>query len=547
MTGGKEERQSTLLGLFRRREGEVSRVQQESPRKVSRSPIRIGTRKALGSEKGGGGEGGDHQLMVHTASGARPLEPTLASVLDGYWTDYSAVMDGMKRAQRAKRPRGRGHHGVEEEEGGVPGRPKGTMHERDGLRFIEILSKQCSTRPVRIPHDAVEKVLTMVENHPNHDALLSHEAYLCLRRLHAARPPTKVVRAEGDSLQVIVDVDAWTPLSMDRCVESDEAMPGMDGGEGGGKTPRGGIGRRSRDTAWHMYSGKVEELLAMYERYEVGDVSESEDSGTSAGVVLSLKHLTEILGNDLEDRARICAYYHSLPRAQALEKTGCELKHVMFTLTSSVVHSLISLTHKTVDGGNNKMSLRSFVQKVVQLRLMAARFLKGDRESSPAPELSREIFEVAGRIFNILCTLFSETELCLDHSHYGTFSNDRKLLDNWVIDLFFNRQIMQTSWDRNVLLQAFESPKHKLQFIGELFVQYVGKQANIPDNLVTLKEAVKMKDTMTMSYSVEEDEVLEYIKVHAKNAIASLELIDNATLLISHTFHAKLRLIEDRG
>ena len=45
---------------------------------------------------------------------------------------------------------------------------------------------------------------------------------------------------------------------------------------------------------------------------------------------------------------------------------------------------------------------------------------------------------------------------------------------------------------------------------------------------------------------MDEDEVLEYIKLHAKNTIVSLELIDNVTLLISHIFHAKLGLIKDR-
>ena len=106
-----------------------------------------------------------------------------------------------------------------------------------------------------------------------------------------------------------------------------------------------------------------------------------------------------------------------------------------------------------------------------------------------------------------MCSVLLQAEECLDYTQIGHRENDRKLLDTWLADLFFNRQALRDTWDRNALLHAFECPRRKLRFIGELFAQYMGKKQNIPEALVTLREAVRMKDTMAASYCVDEDEV----------------------------------------
>jgi len=46
--------------------------------------------------------------------------------------------------------------------------------------------------------------------------------------------------------------------------------------------------------------------------------------------------------------------------------------------------------------------------------------------------------------------------------------------------------------------------------------------------------------------SVEEDEILEYIKHHTRGTVNSLELIDNVALVITHIFQAKLSLAKEQ-
>jgi len=97
-------------------------------------------------------------------------------------------------------------------------------------------------------------------------------------------------------------------------------------------------------------------------------------------------------------------------------------------------------------------------------------------------------------------TLYAEIECCVDHTEYGAVENDRKALDTWVSNLFFNRLVLGTTWDKNTLLQGFRDPQHKLRFIGELVAQCISNFSSVPENLITLREAAKMKGSMTMSY-----------------------------------------------
>ena len=514
----------TTLSMFRRGATESSDA---IPRKATDSQIRAGTQTSVATQPRLGSSSSDGQtvlpLVVHAACNTKTMDPMLANSLENYWGDYylacrskrtgPATVKGSRprRSERGALLHRFGVDGSDSDGDGELGRRSESSQEMDGLRFVEMVSKLSSSRVSSIPHEIVEKVLKIVGNHPchNHLLLLSHEAYLCLRRLHQARPPTRAVASKVElagsevvqGLQLVVDTGAWSPLSLDRCMNGEDAV--MDGSDLEATPSRArpsGKGRRNRASAWHAYAGKVESLLNAYLELEKGVELSEEAARAAEGTTLALRHLTNVLGDDLEARVRVCRYYRSLPREEARRRTGMSLKQARYVLTESHMCSLFSLTHKTVDGGGGTICLKSFVHKVLRLRLAAARHLRWGEGGPLASGLTREVCDLAETIFNLTYTLYAEIECCVDHSEYGAVENDRKALDTWVSNLFFNRLVLGTTWDKNTLLQGFRDPQHKLRFIGELVAQCISNFSSVPENLITLREAAKMKGSMTMSY-----------------------------------------------
>ena len=622
--------------MFRRRGASA----ESSPCSARSTPIRVGTRNtnaARGINLSTAQDG--QEVVVFVARGTPSLDPVHLNILEQYWKDYSSGCSA-----RAKGEAGSG-------KSTTPGRPSRSQKardgklaaadrkrearasvafEKDGLRFVEIVSKICASRKASIPHTVVEKLLKIVENHASHRhlPLLSHEAYLCLGRVHAHFPPTRFIETRSSEVsqrtQVAVDQKAWTPLCLDRSLDdADEMMDAADSDssededEGGGGNGSAFISRsrlnsrrgRGRATAWQEYTQKVENLQAMFERIHRDGEIDCADFASRAGVVLAFKHFSNVLLDDLSARIEVSRRWRSgkdkrgapasngagagagdgagdedggessgaqtkkqkydqevSKRKKEREVTASQVDHL---LRSSFLCHLSSLTHKTVDGGNNNISLKSFVHKLVRLRIESAASIRG--RSEPFAEareegegkmeragaetlalqaqgqmvaVCREIFLVCGKVFNAICALFSEIEAAaalqpLDRqSQFGP--NERKEVDTWVVEAFFNRHVTKTTRDKNLVLQMFASSRHKLRFLGELVAQYLGKSKNVPESLFTLHEAVKYKDSLSQSWLVDEDEIVEFVRMHPRAAVVSLESVDNVVLLIVHIFQAKL-------
>ena len=459
-------------------------------------------------------------------------------------------------------------------------------HELDGLRYIESVSKLCCASTTPLPSDVYEKLLQILEHHEDHHHLchLSLEAYALLTRLTAQYPCVTLSTEKLDGKKhIVVDPKAWTPLSLHRKLEDAEkediAEEEEEEEEEEKKTRmNGNLTRkraRNRGAAWQTYTEKIEKLLELFKSIE-RDAAAAMDAKAKkqneeekeeeeeevffqsrAGTVLGFKYLTQIMAEDLNVRREVSSHYHMFVRKEGNLKYESLLPQLKHLLQSSVLCQLIRLTHQSVDGGNNMISLKSFVHKILQVKLLAARCMKGElieaqqeqllRCRGMTPELCREIYSVCKRLLNMICCLFSEMEKCVDFSglSYGHVENDRKVLDTWIADFFFTGQTMESTWDRNNLLQTFEDPKYKLRFIGELFARYIGKQSSVDDHLVTLKHAVIQKDSLSLAPCVDEDEILEYIKLHPKNTIICLELVDTVVLILVHIYHAKLRIRQE--
>jgi hypothetical protein len=535
-------------------------------------------------DNGASGGNGVWLVSYKSAVAEASIDPVLGNVLDTYWAEYANNIAAMQQQERAS-ARGRSSQRSSSRKAPNLGQTTSSnrwkhtaAHELDGLRFLEIVSKLCSSK-TSLPSDVYEKVLRILDNHGDHHHLtnLSHEAYLCLARLTAHFPCAtlsadllnSVDSSQDGKKHLIVDPKAWTPLSLHRkldSLEEEEENAKHDGNrQASGDENLTRRSARNRGAAWKTYTEKIEKLLDLFksiEEYQYQDNApagpreerEKEDLFSArAGIVLGFKYFTQIMADDLAARVGVSTHYHLFVSKEGNLKYESLLPQLKHLLQSSVLCQLIRLTHQTVDGGNDMMSLKTFVHKVVQVKLLAAKCMKGELGPANledhvvmAPQLCREIYSVCKRIITLICTLFSEMERCVDFSgmSYGHVENDRKILDTWMADLFFNCHVMQSTWDRNLFLQMFESPKYKLRFLGELFARYIGKQASVEDHLVTLKHAVIQKDSLCLAPVVDEEEVLEYIKLHAKNTITCLELVDTVALVVVHIYQAKLRMRE---
>ena len=569
-------RQTSLVGFYQQTTSATSSP--ASTVSTRRSPIKVARSRTsairLGFEDDvlANGEGEKAKWTVVSSSSSsssssgngaheheQSLEPALANLLEEYWGEYAKELDaseskrnrqgGASVSTSSRTTRGKKSEGNATNNKSSSGRSSRSsrslkqLHENDALRFLEVVSKLCETRKVALPHEIVEKVLEIVENHSKHKhvKLLSHEAFVLARRIHAQYPPIKLSKnpgseskedEEGDPLLVVVNERAWTPLCFDRSASSNVMVEEKEEAD----VNRGGITRgRNRAVAWQYYTSKVEKLLLVFDQHVHGKGGKDRFA-SCAGTLLSLKHLTNILADDLDVRLRVSR--HALPEEHegkgGRDQTGGPTSggmslRVRNFLHGSILNRLISLTHRNCDGGNNIISLKTLVNKLVQLKLHAIRGLRGealagsDLDLELVPDLCREIHLVCGKILNLLCSFFTEMERC---THYGTYGggygldqSDRKDLNSWLADLFFNCKVMESSKDRNDLLQTFDSPAYKLKFVVELFASYLGKN-----------QEVQTVDMM-----------LEYITKHPSKSIVQLEKIDHVVLLVVHAFHAKLQ------